>query len=148
MKLKVFDSSLQGPTARSTKPYFTINRRGMVTINKYACRLMGLKNGDRVVIGQDIDSPNDWYVFKRDDGCRIRVNKSTGCMHFNCKIYFQHLHGQFGLGEEKSMKFQISASPLNNYDGYKCYLLITAPFLKKQNEKRLNGYTAMSMVRS
>ena len=87
MKLKEFNSeNCSGTTKRSIAPCISIDCKvGTFRINREACELIGLKDGDQVKFLQDQEDTADWYLEKaKSGGFALRaVPKTVGSLMFN-----------------------------------------------------------------
>lgn len=69
----------------------TVSRLGVFSLSDQASKKIGLSVSDRVALGQDPDSPADWYIYKvgaKDDGFTLRkptnlLGKESSILLFN-----------------------------------------------------------------
>ncbi|MBN8852252.1 MAG: hypothetical protein BGO55_00720 [Sphingobacteriales bacterium 50-39] len=66
MKLTYFSQQTLPKEAAGSKrlPKVSFAKSGVITFNKEAVKLLGLKPGDKVTLAQDPDEPINWYFFK------------------------------------------------------------------------------------
>jgi len=85
MNLKTFDAITTPNRAKSVSPKITINTKsGLLSINKGAVELLGLKEKDQVTFHQDEEEITDWYIEKvKSGGFPIRKNKNATSLAFN-----------------------------------------------------------------
>lgn len=62
MQLNEFTPTNCPSIGRTGEPRLTINKAGAVSISKSAAEHIGLCVGDKIVVVQDNDSPQDWYI--------------------------------------------------------------------------------------
>lgn len=70
MKLKTFNPETT-PNQRLAGKVAAVNlyfRSGIFSINQTACSMLELSSGDQVMLHQDEDAPEDWYIEKVSDG--------------------------------------------------------------------------------
>lgn len=86
MKFNVYNSE-NSKSIFSGKSMIRISRKaGLFTFSKTAGERIGLVNGDRVVIVQDSESPDNFYVHKTSDpsGFLLRFKTANYGASFNC----------------------------------------------------------------
>ena len=86
MKFNVYNSE-NSKSVFSGKSMIRISRKaGLFTFSKTAGERIGLVEGDRVVIVQDTDSPDNFYVHKTADpsGFLLRFKTANYGASFNC----------------------------------------------------------------
>lgn len=87
-------------------------KNGLITFNDPACKLAGIKSGDKVTIAQDGDKPENWYFFKDPQhGFEVRSGyKERGAL-FNhialCKAFLEAMEKDAG----KTHSFRIGGQP-------------------------------------
>lgn len=91
MALKHFNSAtLPSISSRGTAPIISLNMKaGLFGINKAACELLGLKNGDYIGFAQDDEDEVKWYVYKSDKtGFQVREknNVTSGVLFNNSRM--------------------------------------------------------------
>lgn len=131
MKLKTFNAYNMQKGAKNFRPFITLNiKSGVITVNRGAAELMGIKQGDGVQLHQDEDDPESWYIEKtKNGGFNLRHNKSkTTLMFNNCSLVreiFQSMEyhankTKISIGEEitvgKQTIFTLITAPLKNSD--------------------------------
>lgn len=111
MQLKTFNSENVHPV-RESKPCIRINTKtGLFNFSTGACKLIGLKPGDRVSFHQDEDEPADWYLEVTPDGFELRekVNVTKG-MLFNSSVMARAL--VYSVREVQSGRVHIAPEPI------------------------------------
>ncbi|MBN1187015.1 MAG: hypothetical protein JXB49_32355 [Bacteroidales bacterium] len=82
MKLKKYNAN-NSLLIRDASPRIRFSNTGAITISVGLTRLMGLKNGSRIELLQNPDSPKDWYIAESADGFILRLQDS-GALICNC----------------------------------------------------------------
>lgn len=95
MKLKEFTPG-NCPTSRSYSgtPTIGINvKTGLFRVSSVAKDIIGLKDGDQVILHQDDEDPINWYIEKvKDGGFILRQKESTGqALLFNNSTLAKHI---------------------------------------------------------
>lgn len=86
MKFNIYNSE-NSKNAFTGKSMIRISRKaGLFTFSKTAGERIGLKEGDRVIIVQDADSPDNFYVHKtaNPSGFGLRFKTANYGASFNC----------------------------------------------------------------
>lgn len=92
MKLKKFtpENCISEKGQHAGKPCIGISlKSGLLRINKQACELLQLKDGDQVLFHQDEEEPENWYIEKvKKDGFALRSksNVTPGLLFNNTKL--------------------------------------------------------------
>ena len=113
MKLKTFNTTnIQAFGKANTKPYLQINSgTGLISINKQASDLIGIKDGSQVQFHQSEETPSDWFIeVVKDAGFIVRTKDSyeDRCVFNSTKlarlifdsVEFTGKGGRVYLGEE------------------------------------------------
>lgn len=140
MKLKSFNpQSVPNLRAGSDIPTVSLNySSGVMTFNKGACEFLKLKKGDQVVIHQDEEEPQDWYIQKVPEGGFELRGKTTEefplALAFNNATLIRQIIDSVayevpeGVETEtpKSVKVKINKPTEIKGDLYYCIILTTA----------------------
>jgi len=114
MKLTYFSQqTLPKETAgRSTLPKVSFAKSGLITFNREAVKLLGLKIGDKVTLAQDPDEPINWYFFKdKDHGFDLRTAYKDLGVQFNHIELTRTFLGAIGRQIGVTHKFKIGGEP-------------------------------------
>lgn len=88
-----------------------LSPQGVIALNKEACRLMELKGGSKLTLGQDTDDPDNFYFFNDPQhGFVLREDKNMNCL-FTHKAMVQLLAEARGLDPAKRIKAMIAGQP-------------------------------------
>jgi hypothetical protein len=82
MKLKEFNAenttTLRGAGVNATPKIGLNTKVGLFNFNKPACELMGLKKGDQIIIHQDEEDPENWFLEKvKQKGFTLRDKENV-----------------------------------------------------------------------
>jgi hypothetical protein len=128
MKLKVFNAANSKSFVQG-KSLLRINKRGgLLTFSGAATTVMGVKHGDKIVVVQDEESPENFYVHKTasPDGFVLRGKLgSKNGVAFNCSKLANML-----APKHLGISYPIGAAV--EIDGMTYHLIVTA---KPMNEK-------------
>lgn len=93
-------------------PRVSFNKAGLISFNKKACELIGLKAGEKVTLAQDEEDPRNWYFFKdAQHGFELRPGyKDAGCL-FNHRQMTESLLQAFQKPMDITHKFTIAGIP-------------------------------------
>lgn len=110
MKLKQFNTT-NSTLIRDSSPRIHLGKNGAITISVGLCRLMDLKNGSRIELLQNTESPKDWYIAKSEDGFVLRAQDS-GMLIFNCAAAVKSLIKSlnFNTPPLSGVTFQVSSA--------------------------------------
>lgn len=76
---------------RMLRPFISFRKSGAITLNKAACTGIGLSEGDKIILCQDKERPQDWYLKKHPDGVLLRHSKlgihATNWKYIALKIF-------------------------------------------------------------
>jgi len=127
MKLKEFNVSNSRYFANKKDPRVRFNKKaGLISFSIAAIKLLDLKKEDRVIILQDEENPEDWYINKTQSKSRfaLRFQDNKKGVFFNCALITRRILDSLGF-EGKSCSMPISKKPIDN-NGEKYYLIITS----------------------
>ncbi len=95
MKLKTFNATNVLPKKfQGQTPVIAFERRsGLFRINKNACVLMALQEGNKIEFTEDVDKPGSWYInLNNQNGFELRAkNNVTSGLYFNSSTLAQLL---------------------------------------------------------
>jgi hypothetical protein len=141
MKLIHFDSeTASGSRMASTEPSIRFHQSGIITISAAAAEKIKLKEGDKVSIAQDEDSPDDWYLITKDKkGFATRIYKGSNGLAFNNAYIAKSLINFLEL-KTKSVSFKLATEPAADNGGGKLYaiLLATAKYSELKEDEENN----------
>lgn len=91
MKLKEFNPENCIPEKSGKSPMISMSTKsGVFSFNRPACLLMGLKSGDHVVMHQDEETPENWYLEKVGKGkgweIRGKADENSALLFNNAKL--------------------------------------------------------------
>lgn len=88
MKLKEFNIENCGSNVRSTLPAVSFDFKvGAARVNREACLLVGLKEGDQVKFHQDLEEPENWYLEKvKSGGFELRKHAGPSLMFNSSRL--------------------------------------------------------------
>jgi hypothetical protein len=110
-----------------------ISIKGLISVSGEACRLLGIKSGDEVIISYDKDNKKDWFIRKGEsiEGRKIILrphlkNKVDKEQHLlaNCSSLTNEILASL-KSLNKTAVMMISKEPVE-CDGIKYYPIITA----------------------
>lgn len=115
MKLKQFNpENCQSERIKSSKPCIGITLKGgLFRINKGACELLELKEGDNVVFLQDEEDTECWYIekVKKGQGFELRSKASvTPGLLFNNTKLVKEIFESLGINR-KAAKMLMAGKP-------------------------------------
>lgn len=131
MKLRTFNATNIQKGTKNLKPFIYINAvSGVISMNRGACDMLGVREGDGVQMPQDEDDPENWFIEKsKKDGFILRGNGNKTAMMFNCSGLVRQICKSMGytgrgarihIGEEvtfgKLTMFTLITAPLKNSD--------------------------------
>ena len=88
MKLMEFNSSTSKYRPSGSSLIRIDSKSGVLQLSANAARRIGLEDNSYIVVCQDLDRPQDWYIKKTDDqnGFKLRGTKSGSVMFNNAYI--------------------------------------------------------------
>ena len=131
MKLRTFNATNIQKGIKNVKPFIHMNIvTGVISMNRGACELLGVREGDGVQMHQDEDDPETWFIEKaKKDGFILRGNGNKTAMMFNCTGLVRQIckameysgpGARIHIGEEvtfgKQTMFTLITAPLKNSD--------------------------------
>jgi hypothetical protein len=132
MKLVLFTPDNLGSVA-SGRPIINFARNGHVSISIAAVRLLKLGEGERVVIAQDPDFPDNWYIKVcaplDTSGFAVRRPSGQKSLYFASSKLAKMFLAHFNLG--KSVSVVVGDDPVKGKTGA-YYPLITAALAHKK----------------
>lgn len=117
MKLNHFskENMPQGYTSKRTaEPCISISKNGTFVLNKGACELIEILPGNKIVLSQDSDNPEDWYLsIDNENGFEVRGKdiEKTGCIIFNHTTLQREYINCLGLDLNTTYRFKIAKTP-------------------------------------
>ena len=131
MDLKIYKGKGRwGHPGSSEVGMINIHRRGRIRLNSCLVRILQLKAGDRMIMAQDIDSRNDWYVsFGGDiaEGYRMSELRAkhpgTGLVAYSREAINNILNS---VKAETSVTFLVGTNNPKQFNGRKWYRVLTA----------------------
>lgn len=143
MKLIIFDKTNVETPARSGVRSINVNRsNGSITFSKAVQKDLNIKAGAYVIVAQDEESKNDWFINFSDSGNGFQLNqrKNSGWAK-DCapSLYFINKFVANKILDcvkaQKSASFLIGANPVK-VDGRDWYKIVTAkPLVRNQQTK-------------
>lgn len=83
--MKLIEFTIKNTDTTPKTPYSVrFSLRSNNAVNKSAAQLIGLLDGDRIVIAQDQHPPNEWYLSKGKGGWQVREN-ARGAMTYHTR---------------------------------------------------------------
>jgi hypothetical protein len=113
MELEYFSEQTLPKTigGRASVNRISFNRQGLISFNRFACDMIGIKTGTKITLAQDKKDTNCWYVFIDPNGFEVRSGyKDKGCM-FNHKELVAKVIESVGLDTSKTHSFKIASVP-------------------------------------
>lgn len=110
MNLITFDKTAPRPSIRKSDPFITVNARGKFNLSQGARRLLGLTDGDRILLHQDETFRSDWYleITRENRGYKITIGPTDS--RFTCYRAAKAIFKSIGLKAEKA-SFSILEKP-------------------------------------
>lgn len=122
MNLIKFDSSTQRQQLKA--PTILFAKSGGIHLNVETTRLMQLSNETRLTIAKNADSPDDWYIYKDDNGLLFKhSSKDNGEMKVSCRNLTRAFLETFKLTQ--SVRLEIKPKPVTLPDGTSAWLILT-----------------------
>ncbi|SHK93569.1 hypothetical protein SAMN05444266_101642 [Chitinophaga jiangningensis] len=115
-------------TSKSNNPIIRFDQRGLITLNRESCLLIGLQGGDCVVVYQDDEHPTDWFIGKATEGFRLRAIRPSGC-GFNCKGMVTMVKELLSWDHTASIACRISNNAITNPDHGEVYPILLSSAL-------------------
>lgn len=110
MRLVVFNAETC-KAGEKGQPRINISSSGLISINHFATQRIGLQPGNRISFVNDSERPQDWYIFKDENGfiLRAKIGKRAGLIFNNSKLVSEIKRTLEFTG--KSVTFPISVVP-------------------------------------
>lgn len=90
----------------------SLSRFGIISFNKIACELMGLKPGDKISLAQDSEDPQNFYFFKDPQhGFALYGSSKDGYSRFAHKAFVTLITETLELPPDKNIKALIGGQP-------------------------------------
>jgi len=124
MKLKKFNRKDCSINRGDGFAYITLEKIGIIRLNRNAAELIGLSVGDKLNVINDEDNPRDWYIEKTtdDDGLIMRKHSDSGSICSNAKVITDEIRKSLGV-ETKTLRFRIAGKPA--FDDSNIYAILT-----------------------
>jgi hypothetical protein len=125
MKFKVYNTQTVIRGGRETKPFISFSiKTGLISINKTAIILLGIKKGDKIQFLQDPDDLTNWFVqIVKENGFITRHNSSGDMLELSCKKIANEIHET--VGKPDKIRIRVPLAPSTNIDGLELFPLIT-----------------------
>lgn len=143
MKLIIFDKTSVETPARSGVRSINVNRTsGAITFSKAAQKEMKIQVGQRVIVAQDEESKNDWFISFSDNinGFQLNQRKNSGWAK-DCEpsLYFVNKFVANKILDcvkaQKSASFLIGITPIKE-DGRDWYKIVTSKSLVRNQHAK------------
>ena len=111
-------------------PYVTLEKNGIIRLNRIACELLEITIGEKLNVLQDEDRPKDWYLEKTsdEDGLIMRKHSSSGSICSNSKPITVLMRNSIGI-QQQSVRFRLATQSLNGEN--KVYAILTSSINKE-----------------
>jgi hypothetical protein len=128
MKFRVIENTKTRQTKRLAK--LRITPKGALTLSKAALEQTGLKEGDRLLLLQDLDKPNDWYLATTtlELFSPLRKISSGTSMGANYAKAHQELAEYFWLPKDQAFDVNLGGAIKTEFGT--AHVLITAPLIE------------------
>lgn len=140
MKLVIFNKTNSASTSRPGLCSINVNRNSYsITFSQASRRKLGIKAGWHVLVAQDEDSKNDWFIgFSEKDNGGFKVNEKKGSGFTKGREPSVYFRNKFVVNKlldaveaQRSASFLVSAKPVRQ-DGVDWYNILTVePLMKK-----------------
>ena len=94
---------------RTGEAAIRINRKAAFTINSKAKEVIGLQDGDYVVLAE-AEAEKEWYLIKSTQGFKLRDNSNKTTLAFNCSNLANIILDSRNL-KDKSYSIKIATVP-------------------------------------
>lgn len=126
MKLRTFNKTNRkyNPVGRISIPGFSVNAKGAFVLNVGLVRMLNISNDDKLLIHQDLENRNDWYleITKGENAFKPCFYKNQ--VKFSNIETAREIFKSFGK-KPQMMKFSIKEKPLI-FDGHILYSIIAS----------------------
>jgi hypothetical protein len=125
MNLTIFNAETAPKNSYSQKsslPKITFSKNGSIMLNKAAITLLDTNVGEKVSICQDEDTPENWYVYKDENGFELRGKdlEKTGYLCFNHSGLKNIFLESLGVDKDTTCGFLIGGEA-TEFNGIKYY---------------------------
>ncbi len=110
------------------------NKAGTINLNEKACERLELKTGDKIAIAQDEESPENWYIFKHEEGFDVRATSDKKGFVFNHSSLCKEIFKFFELSTDKSHRFLLAEEETKNEDDTTIYWGLLPPADKAEDD--------------
>jgi hypothetical protein len=137
MKLRIINNTYERHISKPAKLRF--NTKGTLTINKPGLTATGYKEGDRIMLLQDEDRPNDFYLIKTDKVEFSTLRKAGGGTSAvaNYTQGYKELVKQFDIPAGKSFDVNFGGQIKTEFGS--ATVLITAPLIEIKRKAEQEG---------
>jgi hypothetical protein len=136
MKLKIYNRDncySAGGKNGASKPEIHFNHQGNISLSTAATKLINLQPGEKLIIAQDEENPDDWYIIPTQDPSAFNARFDKG-NETNVKIQSASLVRQVGeflkIKPYISFKLKISEE-IAEVNKSRALLIITKTFHAK-----------------
>jgi hypothetical protein len=114
----------QKPERKLPDPTISVHKQGL-RINSRLAKIMGLKEGDLVMLAQDPKFPKDFYLMVHPRGFNLVFSKH-GEGRISCSAYFRLICQVLELSEtqHKFLRFKVAEKP-DTIGNFRCYAVNT-----------------------
>lgn len=112
MNLKTFDSSVLG-NRNPQDPSIGFGIKGRIGLNRKVCEIMDLNENSRVLIVQNEDRPQDWYITKTTSEKGFVLKPSAGKvggLNFSCQVITSQIMKSCGI-HSKYVSMLVAQNP-------------------------------------
>ena len=132
MDLKIYKGKGRwGHLGSSEVGMVNIHRRGRIGLNSFLVRTLKLDTGDRMIMAQDLDTRNDWYIsFGEDNTEGYRMSQlrakqpGKGLVAYYSREAINNILDS--VKAETSATFLVGTNSPKQYDGRTWYRVLTA----------------------
>ena len=128
MKLRKFNRKDCNCATGDGMGYITIEKGGIIRLNRKAAELLNLKIGDKLDVLQDEERTKDWYLAKTSDenGLVMRRHSDSGSICSNAKVIADTIRKSLNV-EQKTLRFRIAPQPAE--ESSNIYAILTSSAL-------------------
>lgn len=103
MNLITFDKTTKKPIVRHSKPFLTVTARGKFNFSQGARRLLGIREGDRIIIHQNSVFRSDWYIeITRDEKGYMITQSKTDSRFTVARMIVEEIFKSIGRKPQKT----------------------------------------------
>lgn len=108
-----------------------IHRRGRIALNKFLSNTLNIQTGDQVLLAQDLDTRNDWYISfgkKIEGGYRVNQLRPKAPGKGLVSYYGRQVLATIlnTVNAENSASFIVATKKPKTYEGRTWYRILTA----------------------